>query len=120
MRALAVVTAIVLFSSLVNAQSTRESPDTPGGRTGNTDNAGGTVAGQPTARTFVAMCTEPSTPNMTIRPPISISINPATRWQPRGGEVLAAIGADASLFRSFTVRACFGWSTTEAEHYFSP
>jgi hypothetical protein len=119
MRILAVIGAFVLLSTPVNAQPGRGSTETPGGRTGNTDNAGGTVAGQPTAQTFVASCTEPSAANTATHPPISITINPATRWQPRGGEVLVSISADASLFRSFTVRACFGWSTAEAENYFS-
>jgi hypothetical protein len=112
-----VLTALLAMSGTGFAQ-TPTAPAPTGAPTGNTDTKGGTVAAQPPPNITIPSCTEPSPNPSTMPPPVSVTVNPATTWQPRGGEVIVAVLGDASLFKGFTVRACFGWSSAPPSTFF--
>ncbi len=118
--------AIVLFilAAGANAQTpaslSSTSPAPASAPTGNADSHGGTVAAQPPPHAVIPSCSEPANAATTSSPPISVTVNPATIWQPRGGEVIVAVVADAALLKGFTARACFGWSAAGADKFFTP
>ena len=86
---------------------------------GNTDAQGGTVAAQPPPNAVIPTCGEPSLQPTAALPPISVTVNPATTWQPREGTVIIAVEGDPALFKGFTVRACFGWSRAAPGKFFT-
>ncbi|MDB5371616.1 MAG: Fibronectin type protein [Belnapia sp.] len=53
-------------------------------------------------------------PVLPSRAPILLTVNPATTWQPRGGEVLVKLAGDRADIAYFSVRACFRWAQGEA------
>jgi hypothetical protein len=112
---------MLLLSGRANAQTPvpPTSPAPASAPSGNTDIKGGTVAAQPPPNTVIPSCTQPTQGSTSTPPPISITVNPATTWQPRGGEVIVALAGEATLFKGFTVRACFGWSEAEPGKFFT-
>jgi hypothetical protein len=119
-RLASVACAMLLIASVSSAPRAENPPGPPPGAgppaSNNASVAPAAVPGQPPA---VANCKEPSGPRATGLEPVTITVNPATRWQPRGGEVIVAVKGDPAAFRSLVVRACFGWSTASAEKYFT-
>lgn len=95
-------------------------PSGAGGPTGNTDNAGGIATSPKPPGVTIAPCTKPSDPPKTAPKVVAVTVNPATRWQPRGGEVIVAITGDAVELATLTVRACFGWSTAPPDKIYTP
>jgi hypothetical protein len=87
---------------------------------GNADTQGGTIAAEPPPNTEIPTCAEPPRASTGAVPPVSVTVNPATTWQPRGGEVIIAVQGDAALFKGFTVRACIGWSEVGPDKFFTP
>jgi hypothetical protein len=67
----------------------------------------------------VASCDKPTSPRPSALSPVSVSVNPSTAWQPRGGEVLIAVKGDPAKFTGLSFLACFGWSNAQAKDYFS-
>jgi hypothetical protein len=65
-------------------------------------------------------CTRPTPLSMEVRPPLTVAVNPATRWQPRGGTVLVTISAPPGRLKAFDLHVCFGWSDAPPESYFEP
>jgi hypothetical protein len=45
-----------------------------------------------------------------VNPALMVTINPATAWQPRSGEVLVEVRANPATLAGFRVRACLGLS----------
>jgi hypothetical protein len=115
--------ALLVFCGGAHAQAPAllpaPSPAPVGAPAGNADAKGGTVAAQPPPNTVVPSCNQPTPEPTTTLPPISITVNPATIWQPRGGEVIVAVVGDAALFKGFTLRACFGWSEAAPGKFFT-
>jgi hypothetical protein len=82
---------------------------------------GAAAAGAPlqTSPAVVVSCDKPSSPRVTDHGPISVSVNPATAWQPRGGEVLIAVKGEPTRFVGLSFLACFAWNRIQAKDYFS-
>jgi hypothetical protein len=74
----------------------------------------------PKLTSAVVSCDQPSSPPVPDRGLISVSVNAATAWQPRGGEVLVAVKGNAAAFTGLYFKACFGWNSAQAKDYFSP
>jgi hypothetical protein len=112
---------LLLLSGRVSAQALLPptSPAPAAAPSGNTDVHGGTVAVQPPPNIVVPSCGQPTEAATVAQTPTSVTVNPATTWQPRGGEVIVAVVGDAALFKGFTARACFGWSEAEPGKFFT-
>lgn len=104
---------VVVLAALLGLHGVAAGQTSPGGPVGN--------EGPPNQGiSIVAECKKPSQPDVKAKLPVSVAINPATRWQPRGGEVLVEVTSKPEQMRSFTVLACFGWGNAPRETFFSP
>jgi hypothetical protein len=72
----------------------------------------------PPAPPVVVSCDKPSSPRESNVGALSVSVNPATGWQPRGGQVLIAVKGDSTKFAGLSFLACFGWNSAQAQGYF--
>jgi hypothetical protein len=107
---------VAIACGAADAQTPPGPPASQGAPTGSAAPGGGVVAGQAPAE--VLDCDKPSVEPSKPRQPVSITVNPATRWQPRGGEVIVALQGPKELWVGFAVRACFSWSSASAATYF--
>jgi hypothetical protein len=75
----------------------------------------------PAQPAFAVDCKTPTSdlPHGAEHGPISVTVNAATVWQPRGGEVLIAVTGDPADFSGVSFKACFGWNDAGANEYFS-
>ncbi|HEX3990351.1 MAG TPA: hypothetical protein VHX39_04180, partial [Acetobacteraceae bacterium] len=84
--------------------------------------SGGPAESAPPAQpAFAVDCKKPTSdlPHGAEHGPISVTVNAATAWQPRGGEVLIAVAGDPADFSGVSFKACFGWNDAGATDYFS-
>jgi hypothetical protein len=54
------------------------------------------------------------------QPPVSVTINPATAWQPRGGEVIVSVKIDTTALAGLSFQACFDWDGAPPEGASTP
>lgn len=80
-----------------------------------------TGSAPPSPPSFVVDCNKPTAdlPRAADHGPVSVTVNAATAWQPRGGEVLIAVMGDSENFSGLNFKACFGWNNADAKDYFS-
>lgn len=90
------------------------------GAAGIQGSTGPAAAGAPPQVTEQAVtCNQAVSPHSIANGPISVTVNAATTWQPRGGEVLIAVNGEAPKLAGLTVLSCFAWSRAPAQDYFS-
>lgn len=65
----------------------------------------------------VPTCGMPRTPKPVANGPITIMVNGATTWQPRGGEVLVEVSSTDAALGSLHYIACFTWDDIDAASY---
>ncbi len=119
-------TAVLMFVAMISgagnhlhAQTANAPPATQSAPSSNAERLGGSVAGQPAPNVDIVSCSEPSGPETRAHPPVTVTVNKATSWQPRGGVVLVAIEADQREIKGLAVRACFGWSKAAPQAFFT-
>jgi hypothetical protein len=88
------------------------------GVAGSSGPAAASAPDQPTSA-VVASCDLPTSPRPEGNGPISVTVNAATAWQPRGGEVLIEVKGDSTKFAGLSFKACFGWNNHQAGEYFA-
>lgn len=74
----------------------------------------GLLAALPAAATDLPGCEAPVQAVQPVPQRAVVLVNPATTWQPRGGEVIISIAADRALLNAIAVRACLRWGTGQA------
>lgn len=72
--------------------------------------ADATPAGAPT-------CGMPRNPKPVANGPITVTVNGATTWQPRGGEVLVEVNSSDATLGSLHYMACFTWDDIDSASY---
>jgi hypothetical protein len=62
-------------------------------------------------------CAMPHTINSVANGPITLTINPSTSWQPRGGQVLVAVQSNDAALNGLHYIACFTWDRLDPATY---